>query len=79
VGEKDMRLLPLLIFTAFLLLLVFTTTDGKEPRRAIMVSAPRLDTSIIAPKCPVRAMVLPQLDGTEWTFLIPSPVNCRET
>jgi hypothetical protein len=74
-----MRPIPLIIFTAFLLILVLTTTDGKEPRRAVMTSVPYLDTSIISPKCPVREMVLPQLDGTEWTFLIPSPVNCRET
>ena len=74
-----MRTLPILIFLAFLLLLVFTTTDGKEPRRAVMTGLPQLDQSIIAPRCLRRALVLPQLDGTEWTFLIPNLNNCQET
>ena len=74
-----MRLLPLLIFLAFFLILVFTTTEGKEPRRAIMTGLPQLDQSIIAPHCSKRALVLPQLDGTEWTFLIPNLDNCQET
>ena len=74
-----MRLLPLLIFLAFLLILVFTTTDGKEPRRAVMSHVPYLDQSVIAPKCAKKAVVLPQLDGTEWTFLVPNPGNCQET
>jgi hypothetical protein len=69
----------LIIFAAFLLMLVLTATEGKEPRRAVMTAVPYLDQSLIAPHCPIRAFVLPQLDGTEWTFLIPSPVNCQET
>ena len=71
------RLLPLLIFLAFLLLLVFTTTDGKEPRRAVMTEL--LAKAPPAPRCAQRVVVLPQLDGSEWTFLIPNLDNCQET
>jgi hypothetical protein len=73
-----MRTLPLIIFALFLFILVMTVTEGKEQRRAVMAHVPYLDTSIINPTCPKREMFLPQLDGSEWTFLIPSPVNCRE-
>jgi hypothetical protein len=75
------RTLPLLIFTAFLLILVFTTTDGKEPRRAVMdVNHETVQQVPSTLHCPLKGMVLKQLNGEEdWIFLIPSPVNCRET
>ena len=44
-----------------------------------MSHVPYLDQSVIAPKCAKRAVVLPQLDGTEWTFLVPNLSNCQET
>ena len=73
------NLLPFLIILVFILVLVFTTAEGKEPRRAVMTGLPQLDQSIIAPRCPRRAVVLPQLDGTEWIFLVPNLSNCQET